>query len=61
MQTNAEHAENGGQCPKCGGGNIEGRFIEIEGNEATQIVDCLDCEFSWQDIYLLQRFEPIES
>jgi hypothetical protein len=51
---------NGGACPKCGSGHLEGGFIEVEGNTCFQQVTCHDCESTWTDTYeLVSQSEPV--
>ena len=45
---------NGGMCPFCGSGDIEGGPVEIDGCEAWQNVSCHDCEEECQDLFKLQ-------
>jgi hypothetical protein len=49
----------GDKCPKCESNNITGGHVEIDWNEAVQGVFCGDCEFEWDDVYILSeiRFE----
>lgn len=55
--TDAEYvAAGGGACPFCGSSNITGGFVNIEGREASQPVDCQDCEAEWVDIYNLTGY-----
>ena len=36
--------KKGVKCPFCGGGDIEGHKVEIDGGGAHQEVTCLDCK-----------------
>lgn len=47
------------RCPKCGSHEVEGRFIESGSGEATQTMDCIDCELSWVDGYHLTGISVI--
>jgi hypothetical protein len=55
MKSNAEHLANY-CCPCCGSENLEGGAIDIRGQSAVQMVDCLDCFAEWQDEYHLKRY-----
>jgi hypothetical protein len=44
-----------GKCPKCESINITGGHVEIDGDEAVQGVLCGDCEFEWEDVYILSE------
>ena len=39
------------KCPYCGEIDIEGGFVEIDGNDALQEVSCLECSKTWTDVY----------
>ncbi len=41
-------------CLLCGSDEIEGGFVEIDGNSATQKVSCFNCGGSWVDVYELK-------
>lgn len=43
-------------CPFCGGGNIEGGPVEIDGGDAWQEITCADCEADWTDHYTLTGY-----
>ena len=53
----AKYLKNPNHCPNCDSENIEGGFFESDSNEAWQIVDCLDCGFQWNDIYVLDNID----
>lgn len=55
-----EYLRNSSKCPKCKSDQIEGGSIEIEGNTAFQNVQCLDCDFDWNDLYTLTGMEENE-
>ena len=38
-------------CPGCGGHDIDGESIDIEGIYVTQVVSCIDCDAEWSDTY----------
>lgn len=40
------------RCPFCGSDNIEADSVDIEGGEAFQDCNCIDCEGVWRDIYV---------
>jgi hypothetical protein len=50
------------QCPNkaCGGVDIEGGFVDIEGNYAKQDVSCADCGTVWEDTYTLTSYSVLE-
>lgn len=62
MKTNKEHiAAGGGQCPKCSGDNIVfSELRTVDSGSCSQPMSCLDCNFSWKDIYQLIGYEPEE-
>jgi hypothetical protein len=45
------------RCPYCGAerGNLDYDTIEIDGNEAAQVVDCLSCERHFTEVYAFRR------
>ena len=47
----------GSRCPSCGNRDIQGHGVEIDGNRATQEMDCLECDTHWTDIYILSSVE----
>jgi transposase-like protein len=50
-------------CPYCGSENIEARGdkdVDSDGIELRQVINCLDCEKEWQDVYKLVGIEEIE-
>lgn len=49
----------GGHCPYCGSGDIEGASWDYEGGYVYQDVTCLICEKAWQDSYTLTDVEEI--
>lgn len=40
-------------CPVCGDDDLDGGFIEIDGDIAWQKVNCLKCDAKWIDTYSL--------
>jgi hypothetical protein len=61
MLTNTQYMETGGGvCPNCGGGDIEGGYLEVDGISTWCKVTCLDCEATWRDVYELQQYENLE-
>jgi hypothetical protein len=48
----------GNVCPICGCLDLEGHFINVEHDKATQRVDCLSesCQASWYDQYALDGY-----
>lgn len=49
-----EYLKRYGHCPYCGNdGDLDGGFVEIDGNLATQNVQCNACGNCWTDIYRL--------
>lgn len=62
-QVSQEEYVNGGKwnhCPVCGGDDIEGGGIDIDGNTATQLVGCADCLSEWYDVYTLTNYQLVE-
>lgn len=60
-----ERYYDGKHCPNCGSEDIEGAFIEIvEGapgvQQAEQHVECLECDATWYDYYLLAGYDQLE-
>lgn len=51
---------NGGNCPSCNSADIEGGDLDYEGDEHSQIVNCLNCGSSWKDIYKLVGYVELE-
>ncbi len=48
------YVEQGGvNCPYCGGDQLDGGSVEIDGAFARQEVCCLDCRRDWIDEYKL--------
>jgi len=52
-------------CPCCGSGEVEGKHVDIQREEAHQECWCGDCEANWTDVYKISRFilhhDPFES
>lgn len=55
-----EYRANPDQCPKCRSHDIEGKSLEVDGNECQQKMYCNECEFRWFDIYQRDYFVPVE-
>ena len=49
-------------CPACGSPDIEAGSRDADCNVMTQEVKCIDCDFKWTDVYVLQnvRFDKEE-
>lgn len=61
MLTSSEYAAQGGnKCPACGSGDLDGHFIEVDGRQAWQPVDCRACGASWVDTYMLTGYANLE-
>lgn len=43
----------GSHCPYCGGTEVEGGSIDVEGASVSQRVCCLNCACRWYDLYEL--------
>ena len=43
-------------CPKCGSDQVEGRSIDVQGEQCFQPVMCLSCEAQWDDVYQLTGY-----
>jgi hypothetical protein len=57
-----EYAATGyNRCPVCQGGTLSGEPIEIDGRHAWQDVYCQDCEATWQDWYVLQGYDNLDT
>lgn len=46
-------------CPFCCSPNFEGEEIEINDNQAEQVLSCNDCNHSWRNTYTLNKVEGI--
>ena len=55
-------AKGGGVCPNeaCGGTNVEGHDITIEGRSMYQKCSCHDCECEWNDSFQLTGFSDLK-
>jgi len=55
------YVESGyGHCPYCGGEDIAGGFITVDGNSCSQEISCNSCPKRWFDIYTLTGIEEVE-
>lgn len=56
--SNKEYLRRRGQiCPSCRSENdLSGGFVDIDVDEARQLVTCGDCGHSWIDVYKLVRY-----
>lgn len=53
-----EYLKNrGSKCPYCGSDQIEGESVDISSGSASQLVNCLECNSNWVDIYKLVDVE----
>jgi hypothetical protein len=55
----AEYLARGGQvCPRCGSEQIEGGGggMEVDGTTVVNHMGCLECDFTWRDVYSLQGY-----
>lgn len=48
------------RCPKCGSDDIVYGSMVIEEGWVSQDADCLNCHYSWYDVYKLVEQEPIQ-
>lgn len=56
------YAKKGGNaCPVCGSESYEGGSVEIEGSEAFQPLNCIDCGAAWTDKYVLVGYVDLET
>lgn len=55
----AYEASAGTTCPHCQSQDIEGGFVDIDGNQAYQEVGCQACHAQWRDVYRFSTFEPV--
>jgi hypothetical protein len=53
------YLKHDGQCPRCGSGDINGGFIEVDGAGASQEVSCNDCNAKWIDLYKLVGYQKV--
>jgi len=60
-------ANNGSECPFCGGTDLQGSSFDVEGGATRQEIFCPDCEEEWTDSYHLATvihssgiFDPAE-
>jgi len=53
-------AQGGGACPICHSGDLSGHSFDSEGAFVWQNVDCLDCQASFQDVYMLKGYDYLE-
>ncbi len=57
----SEYTSKHGQiCPQCRGTQFDCDSIDIDGKYATQDINCLNCGFSWRDIYVLCDYQILE-
>jgi hypothetical protein len=49
-----------GDCPFCGSSNLDGDSLEMNINQVTQDVVCINCSASWTDTYQLISIEVNE-
>lgn len=54
------YLKNYGHCPFCRSDEIEGGFVEIDGNTAWQKVTCMECGRQWNDLYHLNDVEEAD-
>jgi hypothetical protein len=45
--------------PKCLSGDIEGEFVDTDGNGGSQPISCLTCGSTWVDCYTLTGIDMI--
>jgi transcription elongation factor Elf1 len=59
-QQRQKYLKDPGHCPYCESTDIEGGFVEIDGNMACQTVTCQDCGRRWSDGYKLTNVVEIK-
>lgn len=48
------------RCPVCeADGHMSGGSIDINGNQATQNIDCGMCGAYWTDVYILSQYDNL--
>ena len=58
--TSAEYvARQGGFCPACDSGNIQGGPIDVDAGSSWQECCCQDCDAEWHDDYVLTGFSNL--
>lgn len=53
-------ASNGIRCPSCGGLDLSGQQIEVDGASAFQPMGCSACDARWSDVYVLAGYADLE-
>lgn len=49
------------RCPICNSKALDGGRYESDDNFITQPIACLECDSSWQDVYVLTDVDSIET
>jgi hypothetical protein len=59
--TDAQYlALKGHRCPSCGGEDIRGGRMEVDGQTSWQKIECEDCNATWVDTYGLKGYCELE-
>lgn len=48
-----------GACHICGGNQLDGGSVEIDGESAIQPITCLNCEATWDEVYQASSRENV--
>jgi uncharacterized protein (DUF983 family) len=51
QQKQAYLASGGSRCPFCGESQLEGGFVEVTTDGASQPITCLSCGRTWHDVH----------
>ena len=55
-----KYLKNSGACPFCGSESLEGEERDYGTDELYQRIHCYSCGKTWDDVYVLSRFEEVE-
>lgn len=60
LMTDAEYCKaRGTKCPNCRSEDIEGGYMQVDGETAWQDIVCNSCGGHWRDLYSLIGFESV--
>ena len=48
------------ECPYCGSDEVEGGFIEVDGDHARQKMSCSRCLSMWNSVFVHVGYEAID-